>query len=163
VGREADYHRDMRTLVLALIAVAGLHGPARADLGIGIFVGEPLGLDLKIDLDTRSALDIVIGATTIEDGRESYGHLTYLFTLGVARGRSVVLPFRLGFGGAVYGVTEERFGLAARVPFQLGIRFRRSPLEIYGEIALRLQLFREGPGRNVDLDVDGGVGLRFYF
>jgi hypothetical protein len=155
----------MRKLVLALLVLAATHSGARAEgFGIGIFVGEPLGLDLKIDLQARSALDIVIGATTIDDGRESYAHLTYLYTVTVARGRTVRLPIRLGLGGAVYGVTEDAFGVAMRAPFQLGIRFRRSPLEIYGEVALVLQLLREGGGDDdVDLDVDGGIGLRVYF
>ena len=158
----------MRKLVLALLVIASMHGgSARAEgIGIGIFVGEPLGLDLKIDLQARSALDIVIGATSIEDNRISYAHVTYLYTLTVARGRTVRLPIRLGLGGAIYGITEENtFGAAARVPFQLGLRFRRSPLEIYGEVAFVLQLFRDGnnDGEDVDADIDGGIGLRVYF
>lgn len=158
----------MRTLVLAVLVVASslaVPAPARAEsLGVGIFVGEPLGLDLKIGLQGRSALDIVIGATTLEDGRQSYGHLQYLYTFAIARGRSVRLPFRFGFGGYVAGVTEEdAVALGARVPFQLGVRFRRTPIEIYGEVAFVLQLLREGPAEDVDPDVDGGVGLRVYF
>ncbi len=154
----------MRNLVLAVLTVLALAAAPRAahaeGIGIGLFVGEPLGLDIKIDLQPRSAIDIVLGATSINRGRESYGHLTYLYTLHVARGRTVRVPLRLGFGGAVYGVTEDNTGVAARVPFELGIRFRRSPLEIYGEIAFVLQLI--GPG-DVQTDVGGGVGLRLYF
>jgi hypothetical protein len=150
----------MRKLVLAFLILA-VPTAAHADgLGIGLFVGEPLGLDLKIDLQPRSAIDIVLGATSINRGRESYGHLTYLYTLLVARGQSVRVPLRLGFGGAVYGITEDNTGVAARVPFELGLRFRRSPLEIYGEVTFVLQLV--GPG-DVQPDVDGGIGLRLYF
>jgi hypothetical protein len=154
----------MRKLALALLVIVAAHAPARAEsIGIGLFVGEPLGFDLKIDLQRRSALDIVVGATSIDDGRISYAHLTYLYTLGVGRGRTVRLPIRLGIGGAFYGITEDFVGIAARVPLQLGIRFRRSPLEIYGEIAFVLQLYSEGNGDDVDPDLDGGVGLRIYF
>jgi hypothetical protein len=156
----------MRKLVLTLLVVASMHGAVRAEsLGLGIFVGEPLGLDIKIDLQRRSALDVVIGATTIDDGRQSYAHLTYLYTLAVLRGDSVRVPLRLGLGGAIYGVTEDNAGIAARAPFELGLRFRRSALEIYLEIAFVLQLVRQGNGDNDDLttDLDGGIGLRLYF
>jgi hypothetical protein len=155
----------MRKLVLAVSLIVLASQPARADgLGIGIFVGEPLGLDLKVDLSRRGALDVVIGATTIKDGRESYGHLTYLYQLALARGSSVLVPLRLGFGGYVAGLTDDVTSLGARVPFELGIRFRRSPLEIYGEITFVLQLYTNAPGADaVDTDIDGGVGLRVYF
>ena len=150
----------MRKLFLALLILAVPTAAQAEGLGIGLFVGEPLGLDLKIDLQPRSAIDIVVGATSVNRGRESYGHLTYLYTLVVGRGSSVVVPLRLGFGGAVYGVTEDNTGIAARAPLELGLRFRRSPLEIYGEVALLLQLI--GPG-DVQTDVQGGIGMRLYF
>lgn len=156
----------MRKLVFValLICLGSTAAPARAEgLGLGVFVGEPFGLDLKLALDRRSSLDIVIGATSIDRGRESYGHLTYLFTLAVARGRSVLVPLRLGIGGAIYGLTEDDTGLAARVPFEVGLRFRRSPIEIYGEIALLLQLVREGQGDDLQDDITGGLGIRFFF
>jgi hypothetical protein len=156
----------MRKLVLTLLVIASTHTAARAEsLGLGIFVGEPLGLDIKIDLQRRSAIDVVIGATTIDDGRQSYAHLTYLYTLAVLRGDSVRVPLRLGLGGAIYGVTEDNAGLAARVPFELGLRFRRSPLEIYFELSFVLQLLRQGngDGDDIDADLDGGIGLRLYF
>jgi hypothetical protein len=150
----------MRKLVLALIVIAASHGAARADFGIGLFVGEPTGLDLKVDLQPKSALDIVIGVVSINDGGRdvSYGHLTYLYTVTTGRGRTVRIPLRLGIGASVFGVTEDNTQLAARVPFELGIRFRRSPLEIYGEITFVLRLIDD-----VDTNLDGGVGLRLYF
>jgi len=148
----------MRTLVAAAIVV-GLAGTARAEsIGLGAFLGEPTGLDIKIDLQRRSALDIVLGATSLRNNRVSYGHLTYLYRFAMPRGRSIVVPLRIGIGGALYGVTEDTTAFAARVPFELGLRFRRTPLEIYGEIALVVQLID-----SVETDVDGGIGLRIYF
>ncbi|MBA2539059.1 MAG: hypothetical protein H0V17_05440 [Deltaproteobacteria bacterium] len=148
----------MRKLVIVAL-VLGLGGSARAEsIGIGVFVGQPTGLDLKIGLQGRSALDIVLGATRFDEPRASYGHLQYLVLLGVARGQSVNVPLRLGIGVAIAGVTEDATAVAARVPLQLGLRFRRTPLEIYGEIAFVLQLIDD-----VDTDIDGGIGLRVYF
>ena len=149
----------MRKLVLAGLLTLGLSNNAHAEaIGIGGFLGEPTGLDIKLDLQRRSALDIVLGVTTFRDGHVSYGHLTYLYTLGVAHGQSARIPFRIGLGGALFGVTESSTGLAARVPFEMAIRFRRSPLEIYGEVTFVLQLID-----TVEPNVDGGIGLRVYF
>ena len=49
-----------KAIVIALLCVAST---AWADqgVGIGLFVGEPLGLDLKLGLGYRSNLDIVLG------------------------------------------------------------------------------------------------------
>jgi hypothetical protein len=149
----------MRKLVIATLLVLGLGSTARAEsIGIGVFLGEPTGLDINIGLQRRSALDIVLGASRFDEGRVSYGHLQYLVVLGVARGQSINVPFRLGVGVAFYGVTEDATAVAARVPFQLGLRFRRTPLEIYGEIAFVVQLIDD-----IDTDVDGGIGIRVYF
>lgn len=149
----------MRKLVIAIVLVIGLHGSARAEsIGLGVFLGQPTGLDIKIGLQGRSALDIVLGATRFDEPRASYGHLQYLVLLGMARGQSINVPFRLGIGVAVAGLTEDNTALFARVPLQIGLRFRRTPLEIYGEIAFVLQLIDD-----VDPDVDGGIGLRVYF
>jgi hypothetical protein len=168
--RALGYHREMRSLksaaLAALVALATLATPttARAEIGVGLFIGEPLGFDLKIDLARRQALDIVLGGTSYRDGERgySYGHLTYLVTPFVGRGRSVLVPLRFGIGAAVFGVLEEDFNLAGRVPFELALLFRSVPIEIYGEIALRVTLISEY-GDEPDLEADGGIGIRFYF
>jgi hypothetical protein len=152
-----------RTVIVPLVALLCCFAtrPARAEsIAIGVFVGQPTGLDLKIGLKRRSALDIVLGASDYDDGRgrASYGHLTYLALLTVARGQSVNVPIRLGIGGALIGVTESDTTFAARVPLQIGLRFRRTPLEIYGEVAFMLYLIDD-----VDTGADGGIGLRVYF
>jgi hypothetical protein len=147
----------MRTLAIVAI-VLGLSGSARGDTAIGVFVGEPTGLDIKLGLQNRGALDFVIGATSLRDGRVSYGHITYLYTLAVARGQSVNVPLRLGIGGWVAGITEDGEAFGARVPFEIALKFRRTPLEIYGEISFVLQLVHD-----VNDDIDGGIGLRVYF
>src|SRR5262245_61878780 len=136
----------MRKLLLPLLVVvfAASARPARAEsFGLGLFVGEPTGLDIKIGMQGRGALDIVLGVRSIDNDDESYGHLTYLHLITMAHGSSVNIPLRLGIGAAVYGITEDATGLAVRAPFEVGFRFRRSPLEVYLEIAFVLQLFRD--------------------
>ena len=142
--------------------------PARAEVGVGLFVGEPTGLDVKLDLSRKSALDIVLGYYSHwrhynTDG--AYGHLTYLVQPLVAHGDSVLVPLRLGVGVAIFdesGRFNDDLNVAVRVPFEIGFRFRRTPLEIYLEIALKVTFLDENDDHET-VDLDGGIGLRFYF
>jgi len=147
----------MRNLLLATVACAAMSSTARADVALGLFVGEPAGFDLKVDLQPRSSLDFLLGWNTFRDGRTGYGHLTYLYTLAAGRGRSVVIPIRLGIGAALFG-NSDHIDVAGRVPLELGFRFRGTPLELYLEAALLLVATHGG-----DFDGQWGVGLRFYF
>jgi len=143
------------------IVLAARANPARADFGLGLFLGEPTGLDLKIGLGNRSGLDIVLGINTYHrNGYVNYGHLTYLVTPLVAHGDSVLVPLRFGIGGALFGTSDDiRF--AIRAPFELALRFRRTPLEFYGELALALVFGT--PNDNLVLDLQGGLGFRVFF
>lgn len=142
------------------IVLAARATPAHADFGLGLFLGDPTGLDLKIGLGNRSALDLVLGINTYRDGRVNYGHLTYLVTPLVAHGDSVLVPLRFGIGGALFGTSNDiRF--AVRAPFELALRFRRTPLEFYGELALALVFGT--PNDSLVLDLQGGLGFRVFF
>src|SRR5258706_14247460 len=150
----------MRTpVILALVAPLALATPARADVGLGLFVGEPTGLDLKLGLAPRSGIDLLFGFDTIRDGRVLYGHVTYLATLVVGHGSSVLVPLRLGIGAALYGENRNNdVNFAVRAPLELGFRFRSAPVELYLEVSAILQLVH-----GTDLGLDGGVGFRIYF
>lgn len=149
----------LTTVVLGLV-VAGPATSARADIGLGLFLGKPTGLDLKVGLGNRSGLDILFGFDTFRDGRDGYGHLTYLVTPLVAQGDSVTVPIRLGIGALLFGPSDN-LSFGVRAPFELGLRMRRAPLEIYGEIALAL-LFID-PQDEFLSDLQGGLGFRIYF
>jgi hypothetical protein len=162
----------MRKLILVAIAVVmfatASERSARADVGIGAFVGRPTGLDVKLGLARRSSLDILVGWYSdylhcVDCG--AYGHVTYLLTPVVGQGQSVNVPLRIGIGGAIYD-TSGRFNddlhLAARFPLEIALAFRRTPLEIYFELALKVTFFQDR--RDTDtVNLDGGIGLRFYF
>lgn len=154
------------TIGLTLGLTLGATSAAHADVGVGAFVGEPTGLDVKLGLTGRTGLDFVLGWNTIRGfDRGGYGHVTYLLTPLVARGRSVVVPLRLGIGAAIFdqgGGLGNDLNVAARFPLELGLVFRRTPLELYGEIALKVTFIDEHDNHST-LDLDGGMGLRFYF
>ncbi len=144
---------------LVILAVLALATPAaRADVAIGGFLGTPAGLDFKLGLAPHSALDILVGWDTFRADRGYYGHLTYLATVAVGHGESIDVPFRIGIGGAVYGGGNTN--IAARLPAEIALKFRRTPIEIYGELSLRLELVDQAS--DPQLYLDGGVGLRIY-
>ena len=109
-------------------------------------------------------LDLVFGWDTYRDNRDHYAHVTYLATLLVGHGESVNVPLRLGIGGAIYddGSFDNGTNLAVRAPLQIGLRFRRTPIELYGEVALKIT-FLDDHNNNDDIDLDGGIGFRVYF
>jgi hypothetical protein len=157
-------------IVIAATAVAAAltfaPRPARAEFGVGLFIGDPVGLTLKADLQRRTALEVLIGERGYNDRRWNsyYGHVTFLLTPFAARGRSVIVPFRLGIGGAIYDEGND-FGdanLAVRAPFQVAFRFRRVPLELYFELSLLLTFIDSNDNEDL-VDLDGGLGLRVYF
>jgi hypothetical protein len=152
--------KHLLTTVVFGLVVAARATPARADVGLGVFLGEPTGLDLKVGLGYRSGLDIVLGFTRLSSNADGYGHVTYLVTPFIGQGDAVTVPLRVGIGGAVFG-TRNDLELAIRAPFEIGVRLRRSPVEFYGEIALAFVFV--DPAHELELDVQGGGGFRVYF
>jgi len=152
--------RKLLLTTLGLVLVfAARPAPARADVGLGLFLGEPTGLDLKIGLSDRSGLDLLFGYDDFH-GNQTYGHVTYLVTPVFAQGGSVVVPLRVGIGAALFG-TRRDISFAARAPLELALRLRHTPLEFYGELALAVVLV--DPNNDLHIDLQGGGGFRVFF
>jgi hypothetical protein len=135
-------------------------------LGLGIIIGEPTGLSLKAWIGGGAAIDAA--AAWSFEGRDYLRfHIDYLRhfnAIDVGRGS---LPFYYGIGGRI-GILEDgyrgargddddiRFGL--RIPLGITYLFGRAPLDIFLEIAPVVDLVP-----STDVDLDGGIGMRFYF
>jgi len=149
---------------LATATVIAAPAAAHAGIGVGLFVGEPLGLTIKADLKRRTAIEVLLGVDDYDNdrGRDGYAHLTFLASPFVAKGESVLIPFRLGIGAAVYDDGgDDDVEVGVRAPFQLAFQFRSTPIELYLEISLLLELIDEDD--NDDLHFGGGLGFRMYF
>lgn len=133
--------------------------PAQADhgpFGIGLIVGQPTGLTMEYGLSEHTALDMAIGWDLFY-GRRFYVHLEFLYFFPtLVQGSSVSLSAYLGAGGFFAGYNSPTGGV--RVPFGLSLEFTAAPIEIFGEIALRLQLAPDVHG-----DPGGAIGFRYYF
>ncbi len=145
--------------VLGPGAAAHAYGPEGRSVGIGIILPEPTGFTLEAYLSHNTALDFAIGWDTFNE-HDGYGHLDYLvLPVDLARSGSLSVPLYLGIGFWLLDAGDT-FG-GARVPFGLALNFRGAPLQIFGEIALRVVLF--GPGDPDRIHLDGALGFRIFF
>jgi hypothetical protein len=78
----------------------------------------------------------------------------------------VGVPIYLGVGGVIAGPRSnfgDNLALGVRVPFGLAIQFRRAPVQLFFELAVRLLFVREGNNNYDRTDLTGGLGFRVYF
>lgn len=133
-------------------------------LGLGVIVGEPTGLSLKAWIGGGGAVDVA--AAWSFEGRDYLRfHVDYLRHFSPIEISSGSLPLYYGIGGRIgilengyRGAADDDIRLGLRIPFGITYLFGRAPLDIFLEIAPVVDLIP-----STDVDLDGGVGIRFYF
>lgn len=148
------------TLILTafLIAFSSSIGYAqnnKGGVGVGVILGEPTGLSLKSWNGDKAAFDLGLAWSFSGNNDAIHLHGDFLWHkwLNVDSGS---LAFYYGIGARVIFEDDPRAGL--RVPFGLTYLTEDAPLEIFFEVA---PIFDVVPSTNTD--VNGGVGVRFYF
>ncbi len=175
----------MKTSLLLAAALVLLPAAASAapenPFGLGIQVGAPTGLTGKLYLD-RVALQMGLGVVDDFDDEDGlHVHLDVLFHPAVlVRERAFTLPFYVGIGGRILQhdyvyhfdgdhYVDEDTHVGVRVPFGLLMDFNRVPLDIFLEVALVVDFLHiedhYGPfhDRHDRVDLNGGLGIRYYF
>ena len=170
-----------RLLGVALVACASVAlvtlaapRPARADggpFGIGLIVGSPTGLSMKYYLGESgdNAIDAAIGAAFV--GSSGYHlHADYLWhPIVLTTDPAFKLPLHVGLGARVLlhdrGRNEDsNLHLGLRAPVGITFDFTQIPLDVFLEAALILDFHGdEGDGDHIGLDLNAGVGVRYYF
>ena len=163
--------------LLPLLALA-LGSPAHATeigssrpFGLGVQLGAPSGITGKVYLGgRRNAIDFLVGAWYGDAFYDTfYGHATYNWHFPeLASGGGVSIPWRVGVGGWVasgywgrWG-RNDRFGdlwVGARVPIGLDFDLEMAPVQFYIEAALQVSVIP----RPLGMDLDAGIGARYYF
>jgi len=147
-------------IVIVLIALTATSAFAdeRKRIGGGVILGEPTGLTFKYMLDNLNAFDVGAGwETSGDDEFEIYAdYLYHMYDLiRVPRGQ---LP--LYFGGGLRFIDREnrdnKFGV--RIPVGVEYLFENVPLGAFLEAAPVLNLTPD-----TDFDLEGGIGIRFFF
>lgn len=134
-------------------------------VGLGVILGDPTALTLKLRLDRSSAVQFHAGWGFREDsGSRVVLIADYLYHFGTIlpeTGSAGSLSPYLGIGGKLgiaAGKKNDGLLLGARVPLGLSFLIRGTPLEVFLEVAVGIHLIPETSAL-----VDGGLGIRFYF
>jgi hypothetical protein len=165
-----------RLTLLAAAAAALAPGAAHAEgnergtdkgvLGIGIILGEPVGLTARLYLKDDQAIQAAVGSAFIGGGLQASGD--YVFHPYILQDRdSLTMPFYVGPGVRLIDYTN---GAGGKSYFASGLRavagllfdFKTVPLDAFVEVAGVLEYrFQGGGGANVTLNA--GAGIRYYF
>jgi hypothetical protein len=152
------------TFVLFLSPLA-----AQADFGLGVIIGSPTGISGKYTFSQKHAIDGAI-AWDLDDDDDFYLHGDYLWL----RNReihldNVALDWFFGIGGRLVMIDhhhrhrwdddyDDDYLLGVRGPIGIGYTFRDPKIEVFGEVALIMNLVE-----STGIDLDGGIGARFHF
>lgn len=160
---------------LALAVVIGIAAPARADdgvrdadkgtLGVGIIVGEPVGITAKLYLTDDRAIQGAVGSAFIGGGLQLHGD--YVFHPYILQTRdSFVLPLYVGPGVRLIdynnGGNNSAFALGVRGVVGLLFDFKAVPLDAFFEVAPVLE-YKFSSGAGFQLALNAGAGIRYYF
>lgn len=129
------------------------------NFGLGIIIGEPTGPCFKLWTGQKTAFDGAVAWSLANDAR-LHLHADYLihnFTLiKVDKGQ---LPLYYGLGGRIRfaeGNADDHVGI--RIPVGLDYLFEGAPVDLFLEIVPILDI-----APNTDLDINGALGVRYFF
>lgn len=142
--------------VLIIATLISSSGPGGLELGL--ILGEPTGISMKLWLDGSTALDGAV-SWSLRDNAEDKLHLhaDYLWhSFDVINDDSGLLPIYYGFGGRIIFKDETQFGF--RVPVGISWLLGGAPLDLFIEVAGIVDIIPE-----TDFDMNAGIGIRYVF
>ncbi len=126
---------------------------AAEDVGLGVSLGQPMGVNAKYWLSSSLAVDGFMGYHFTGNFDTHLDYLWHSFSsFNVSSGR---LPFYAGLGGRVLLGNDSQLGV--RFPFGVTYLFPNDPIETFAELAPVVKLIK-----GVGADIDGLVGVRVY-
>jgi len=153
----------MKTTVIGFVLLGFAAGiPAQAitsrvgtaeDVGVGIQLGQPMGVTGKYWLSSTTAVDAAAGYHFNSNFDMHSDYLWHSFSsFDVQNGR---LPFYFGIGGRVNFGNDSNFGM--RLPMGVSYLPSNEPFEFFAEVAPVVRLLKD-----LGVDIDGSVGIRVY-
>ena len=144
-------------VIIIMLATPALAAEYKT-FGIGVVAGEPTGITGKYMLNDSNGIDAGVGWKTSGDS-EFHIYADYLFHIhDLIKVKKGALPVYIG-GGLRWVDRENRdnkFGI--RVPVGLEYLFDNVSLGAFAELVPVLNLTPD-----TDFDLEGGIGIRFYF
>jgi len=130
-------------------------GPGHFELGL--VLGEPTGISMKMWFDRNTAIDGAVSWSLRDKNKDLYLHADYLMhSYGLINDSSGLLPLYYGIGGRIVLANETALG--ARVPVGISWLFNGAPLDLFVEIAAVLNILPD-----TDFELNGGIGIRYIF
>jgi hypothetical protein len=138
-------------LVLVAPAVEGRKG-----WGIGVIIGEPTGISLKLWNSSTTAIDAAAAWSFKKEGK-LHLHMDWLFhNFKLFKARHGKLPLYYGIGCRVKFEEETRVGV--RFPVGICYILRDTPIDVFFEIVPLLDLTPE-----TDFNFNASIGVRYFF
>lgn len=142
-------------LVLFIAAISIQTFSQDSGFGLGIIIGAPTGLSAKLWTTEYSALDAALAWSFAGSGFLSLHSdlLFHRYLIDVDQGR---LPVYFGGGAKLVFASNLEFGL--RIPLGMAYQFESAPVEAFFELVPVFKLIPE-----TAIDMDAGIGVRYYF
>ena len=164
----------LMALFLALFTVVAASPSATAQeekglFGIGIIVGEPIGVSAKYYLSNDTAIDAAVGTALAQGGL--HAHSDFLWHPYVLEKQDAfVLPFYVGPGVRLLFDNRDRgeedvFHIGLRAVVGVLFDFRNVPLDVFIEVA-PIADYRISNDANEDgfgFAINAGAGVRYWF
>lgn len=153
--------------LIAAILIAGLCISVAvaqpSGVGLGLIMGEPTGLSLKVWTTSHVALDAAVGYSWWRYGQTLQVHGDVLWhSHSLTQSADGYLPLYIGIGARLkladepHDYPDLRVGL--RIPFGLEYVFARVPVGLFLELVPIFDLTPEN-----DWGGNGAIGFRYYF
>jgi hypothetical protein len=124
----------------------------QGNLGLGVEVGQPIGVTGKLWLSDMTAVDAALGYHFNHNFDTHADFLLHTNTL--TSSMNGTLPLYVGLGARVLAGDDTQFGI--RIPFGISYFLTSHKIEFFAEIAPIVDL------SNFGADVDGTAGIRLY-
>ncbi len=157
--------KNLTHLAIALFLLVAVNQVVAQNrpLGIGLIVGEPTGLSVKLWTSSVTAFDMGLGWSVRNQNNDEketkiHVHIDYIRHAFDALNTTETLPLYYGFGGRFIGGSEDDGSLALRGVLGLAWLPHQTNLDLFVEIAPSLQIVPSS-----SFLIDAAIGCRYFF
>jgi len=148
--------KTLKYVLLFFIVGNVLFANTPGRIGLGIILGEPMGISFKTWQSDEIAYDAALAWSFGKDGKVHI-HADYLIhNYKIIRTINSNTPVYYGIGGRIK--TKDETVLGVRIPLGINFKSRKIPIDVFIEFVPTLNLIPE-----TVFDLEGGIGARYYF
>lgn len=146
-----------RFIAIFLLCCATICGQQK-EFGLGFVAGSPTGISAKYWVNSTNALDFALGYSFAQNNSNFNFHADYLWHNSDLFHSPEKFLFYYGIGLRIKTVVDGRDSFGARAVAGVSWFPAHTPFEFFIEVAPVFKLIPE-----TALDIDGGLGARYYF